>query len=215
MDEENTIAQSTFSPRAVLDLRSLPLVIEQNAKADRGVAASRCDRKSPGTDESSVIALNETLNYLLRQVQIRRIRMTAVKCDRYRVKQLLVPSAELIDLEFRITPRHRIASVGLWSRSRNTLMWESPQFLRADIARVWPTPKKETAAVSDVLHHLQAVMTLAVPLTKADAQRRCLAEVPNASSAGFKKAWALLDPSRKRRRGEHGATGVLKQETSG
>ena len=94
-----------------------------------------------------MIAPCQTLNYLLRQVQIRRIRLTAIKCDSYRVKRVSVPRAELNDIEFRITPGHQIANVGLWSRSRNTLTWRSPQFSQADITRVWPARKKTTAAV--------------------------------------------------------------------
>jgi hypothetical protein len=36
------------------------------------------------------------------------------------------------------------------------------------------------------------------PLTELEAQRRCMAEVPNAYPAAFEKAWAELDPSCKR-----------------
>ena len=119
------------------------------------------------------------------------------------VKQIPVPLAELHNLEFRITSDHRFAKVGLWSRSHNTLMWRSPQFLRADIIRVWPPRKKKSAAVSGViLLHLQTIMTPAAPLTRAEAQRRCLAEVPDAYPGAFKKAWAILDPSCKRGRGQ-------------
>jgi hypothetical protein len=64
----------------------------------------------------------------------------------------LVPSTEIVndpadvlewplalnDLIFRLSPGHRLAAVGLWSRSRDTLVWRSPQFLRADVMRVWP-----------------------------------------------------------------------------
>jgi hypothetical protein len=47
-------------------------------------------------------------------------------------------------------------------------------------------------------------MTPEAPLTKADAPLRCLAEVPNAYPEAFKRAWAKLEPSRKRARGKHG-----------
>lgn len=172
------------------------------------------DRRSPDIEEAWMIAPSQTLNFLLRQVQIRRIQMTAIKCGKYRVRQLVLP-AELNDMEFRMTPGHRIANVGLWSRSRNNLIWRSPQFLRADIIRVWPARIKKIAAVSDaILRHLQAIMTSAAPLSKAEAQRRCLAEVPNAYHQAFNKAWALLDPSRKRGRGQRDANRVLSEEIS-
>lgn len=57
-------------------------------------------------------------------------------------------------------------------------------------------------------------MTSAAPLTKAEAQRRCLAEVPSAYHQAFNKAWALLDPSCKRGRGQRGAKGILSEEIS-
>ena len=154
-------------------------------------------------NDSGMIGQSQALNYLLQLVRSRRIRMTAIKCDRYRVKQVPVPLAALDDLEFRITSDHRFTKVGLWSRSHNTLMWRSPQFLRAGIIRVWPARKKKSAAVSGViLLHLQTIMTPAAPLTRAEAQRRCFAEVPDAYPGAFKQAWAILDPSCKRGRGQ-------------
>ena len=154
-------------------------------------------------NESGTTGPSQALNYLLQLVRSRRIRMTAIKCDRYRVKQLPVPLAALDDLEFRITSDHRFTKVGLWSRSHNTLIWRSPEFLRADIIRVWPARTKKSAAVSGViLLHLQTIMTPAAPLTRAEAQRRCFAEVPDAYPGAFKQAWAILDPSCKRGRGQ-------------
>ena len=154
-------------------------------------------------NESGMTGPSQDLNYLLQLVRSRRIRMTAIKCDRYRVKQLPVPLAALDDLEFRITSDHRFTKVGLWSRSHNTLIWRSPEFLRADIIRVWPARTKKSAAVSGViLLHLQAIMTPAAPLTRAEAQRRCFADVPDAYPGAFKRAWAILDPSCKRGRGQ-------------
>jgi hypothetical protein len=55
-----------------------------------------------------------------------------------------------------------------------------------------------------ILRHLRQLMTLEAPLTKLEAQQRCMAEVPNAYPEAFKKAWAQLEPSRKRARGKHG-----------
>jgi hypothetical protein len=41
-------------------------------------------------------------------------------------------------------------------------------------------------------------------LTKGEALDRCSVEVPNAYPEAFKRAWAQLEPSRKRGRGKHG-----------
>jgi hypothetical protein len=155
LKEENTISRTMFSRNAVLNLCSLLLVAEHDFEADREVTTWQADRKSPDIDEAGMIAPCQTLNYLLRQVQIRRVRLTAIKCDSDRVKRVSVPRAELNDIEFRIAPGHQIANVGLWSRSRNTLTWRSPQFSRADIIRVWPVQKRKL--------------------------RRCFAEMPNAT----------------------------------
>jgi hypothetical protein len=214
MKEGNRIPLAMFSAKAVVDPLSLPLIAESDFEADDKAAAWQPAWGLPDIAEFDMIGPGQALNYLLRQVHNRHIRMTAIKCDRYRVKQIPVPPVELNDLEFRITPGHRVAKVGLWSRSRNSLMLRSPQFLRADVIRVWPARKKKNAAVSGViLRHLQAISTSAAPLTKADAQRRCLAEVPNAYPRAFDKAWAILDPSCKRGRGKHGARGALSRET--
>jgi hypothetical protein len=189
---------------AVFDPRSLPLLLEYGFEADCEAALQPAGGKSPDIEESGLIGPSGALNYLLRQAYSRRIRMTAIECDRYRVKQVALPRAELNDLEFRIAPGHRIAKVGLWSCSRNTLMWRSPQLLRADVIRVWPARTNKRAAISAViLRHLQAIMSSAARLTRAEAQQRCLVEVPNAYPEAFKKAWALLDASYKKARGEH------------
>jgi len=108
-------------------------------------------------------------------------------------------------VEFRITLDHPLTKIGLWSNSRNMLMWRSPQFLRRDIKRVWPARKKmKSAAISGViLQYLQTITTPTAPLTRADAQRRCLAQVPDAFPEAFRKAWAILDPSHKRGRSRY------------
>ena len=192
-----------FSAEAVLDSRSLPNIGEYNFQPDSAATASQPDWKVPDIAGSGMIGLGPALNYLLGQARTRRIRMKAIKCDRYRVRHIPVSPAELHDLEFRITLGHRVATVGLWSRSRNSLMLRSTQFFRADVIRVWPPRRKKDAAVFGViLRHLQAISTPDAPLTKADAHRRCLAEVPNTYPEAFQKAWATLDPSCKRARGE-------------
>jgi hypothetical protein len=208
MKEGNRVPLAMFTAKGVLDPISLPLIAEYDFKADYDATVWHPDSESPNIAEFGMLGPDQALNYLLRQAHNRRIRVTAIKCDRYRVKQIPVPLVELYDLEFRITPGHRIARVGLWSRSRNCLMLRSPQFLRADVIRVWPArKKKKNLAVSGmILSHLRVISTSAAPLTKADAQRRCLAEVPDAYSWAFRKAWVLLDPSSKRGRGKHGLT---------
>jgi len=208
MSEEDAIAPAMLGVRAQFDLPWPRGLAETDSDADREAAASQGNGRSSRIDGAFMMGPSQALNYLLQLVRSRRIRMTAIKCDRYRVKQIPVPQAELHNLEFRITSDHRFAKVGLWSRSHNTLMWRSPQFLRADIIRVWPPRKKKSAAVSGViLLHLQTIMTPAAPLTRAEAQRRCLAEVPNAYHGAFVKAWAELEPSCKRGRGKHGPRG--------
>jgi hypothetical protein len=77
--------------------------------------------------------------------------------------------------------------------------------LRADVMRAWPARNKKTAATAHaILRYLRQIMTPETPLTKLEAQRRCMAEVPHAYPEAFKKAWAILEPSCKRGRGKHG-----------
>lgn len=150
-------------------------------------------------------ALSGGLGDLLKKVHSRRVRMTAIRCDGTRDGPIEVPLAELNDLEFRLILDDPVAPVRLWSRSRKTLVWKAPQLLRNDVVREWPARNTKTATVYHaILRHLEEVMPLDAPLTKAEAQRRCLAEVPNAYPEAFKKAWAKLEPYRKRARGKHG-----------
>jgi hypothetical protein len=120
-----------------------------------------------------------------------------------------VPPVDLHDLIFLLVPGHPVAPVGLWSRSRrNTLVWRSPQFLSTAGVRVWPARNTKTAAVyGAILRHLREIVTPEAPLTKREAQRRCLAEVHNAYPEAFKKVWTVLEPSCKRGRGKHGPRG--------
>jgi len=190
---------------AVLDWHQLLPLVEYDFKGDHKPAECQAGRKSLDANESSMLRLGQSLNYLLQQVHIRRIRMEAIKCDMYSAKLVPVSPADLNDLEFRVTLDHQVAKVGLWSRSRNELMWRSPKFLRADVIRVWPARKKKLAQVSElILRHLRTIMNPAAPLTRADAQRHCLAEVRGAYPEAFEKAWGILDPSCKRARGQSG-----------
>jgi hypothetical protein len=116
-----------------------------------------------------------------------------------------VPLAELNDLRILQIPSHTVAPVGLWSRTGWTLVWRSPQFLRADVVVEWPARNSKTVTASAaILRHLREIMGGEAMLTKAEAQLRCMAEVPNAYPEAFKKAWAELDRSLKRARGKHG-----------
>jgi hypothetical protein len=145
------------------------------------------------------------LNDVLAKVQSARVHMTAIRSHGGTDEQIPVPLAELNDLRFLLIPSHTVAPVGLWSRTGWTLVWRSPQFLRADVVLAWPARNSKTAAVSAaILRHLRKIMSAEAPLTKLEAQRRCIAEVPNAYPEAFSKAWANLDPSCKRRRGKHG-----------
>jgi hypothetical protein len=206
MKEENRAPLAMSAVDEALNPSSRLLLAKYGFEADCELAVQRAGRSWRDSNESGIIGPREVLNYLLRQVQNRRIRVSAIQCDRYRVRQVPLPISELNDLEFRISPGHRIARVGLWSRSRNSLIWRSPQFFRADVIRVWPAQKKQTADVPDaILRHLREIMSSTTPLTRAEAQRRCLAEVPDAYAAAFNKAWSILDPHYKRGRGKHGS----------
>jgi hypothetical protein len=134
--------------------------------------------------------------------------LAAIKHGRDSNEQIPVPPAELNDLVFRFSPDLPIASVGLWPRSRGFVVWRSPQFLRSDVVRVWPSRNTKTAVVSSaILCHLREIMKPEAPLTKLEAQRRCMAEVSNAYPEAFKRAWVQLEPSFKRGRGKHGPRG--------
>jgi hypothetical protein len=197
IDESHGMALALFGEKPELDPRSL-LIFK--------AAGPNCERRAPGLlsksessriDASPVMGPSEALDDLLKKVQSGRIRMTAVKCDRSCNEQIEVPPAELNDLIFGLCP-----AVGLWSRSRGILVWRSPQFLRVEVIRIWPARNTKTAAVSGaILRHLRQISTPQAPLTKREAQQRCMAEVPNAY---LEKAWAKLEASRKRGRGKHG-----------
>ena len=192
MNENEKLHRALYEMRANRAVTSGPGPSRSNLGADLGPA------------ERGAGALSEGLGDVLKKVHSRRVQMTAI-CEGSRDGQIVVPVAELNDLEFRLILDDPVAPVRLWSRSRKTFVWEAPQFLRKNVVRQWPAPNTRTATVYDaILRHLQLVMPLDAPLTKAEAQRRCLAEVPNAYLEAFKKAWAKLEPSRKRARGKHG-----------
>ena len=148
MNEKKWTLPAIFTAEAVPGAHELWVLAKNDFRDDSEPAAWQADRKSLNVNKADIVAPGQALNYLLQQMRSRRIRMTAIKCDRYRTKQVPVPPAELGGLEFRITSDHRLAKVGLWSPSHNTLIWRSPQFLRSDVIRVWPPRKKKSARFS-------------------------------------------------------------------
>jgi hypothetical protein len=205
MSEEEAIAPALFGVRARFDLPSLLGLAGAGSDTEREAGAAQGNGRSSRIDGPFMMGPSQALAELQRKVHSGRVAMTAIRCDGSSEEQIPVPPAELNDLSFRLTPGHRVAPVGLWSRSRDSLVWRSPQFLRADVVRGWPARNTKTAAVCKaILGHLRKITTPEAPLTKLDAQQRCLLEVPNAYSEAFKRAWAELEPSCKRGRGKHG-----------
>jgi hypothetical protein len=196
LDDDTRIALALFAKEVPRAIR--PPLSRTTRGADLDPATLQCDRRTsnPGLDD------------VHRKVHSRRVQMTAIRCDSGSDEQIPVPLAEMNDLRFRLMPGHRAAPTGLWSRSRDMLVWRSPQFLRADVISAWPPRNTKTTAVSAaILRHLRRIMSPEAPLTKIEAWRRCLAEVPNAYPGAFAKAWAELEPSCKRGRGKHGPRG--------
>lgn len=112
---------------------------------------------------------------------------------------------ELTELRLRIVPGYAQTPVGLWMPDRNAMIWTSLQCARADVMTAWPAPRTRTVTVfAAILRHLEEVMPPEAPLTKADARKRCLVDVPNAYPEAFERAWRQLETSRKRGHGKHG-----------
>jgi hypothetical protein len=205
LSETDAMMRATFTLKKRLDPRSLLQLSATSSDADREAAAPLDRDKAERVEEPVPMPPDAALDDLQRKLRSGRLALTAIKRGQSSDEQIPVPPAELNDLVFRFTD-DPVASVGLWSRSRRLLVWRSPQFLRADVIRVWPARNSKTAAVSAaILRHLCKIMLPGAPLTKVEAQRRCMAEVPNAYPAAFKKAWAQLEPSMKRGRGQHGS----------
>ena len=205
LSETAAMAQALFAEGTPLDVRSLLRFATTNSEADREAAESSDKIKSGLVEGPAPMPPDKALDDLHRKLRSGRLPLTAIKRSRSNDEHIPVPLAELNDLVFRFTPDVPVVPVGLWSRSRDLLVWTSPQFLRSDVTRLWPTRKTKTAAVSGaILRHLRKIMPPAAPLTKLEAGRRCMAEVPNSYPGAFKKAWAELEPSFKRGRGKHG-----------
>lgn len=205
MGPDEQMALTMFDAKPELDPSSLLIVQGANPNANRECVERQENSKSTRIEKILISGAKDALDDVLRKVRSRRIQMTAIRCHGDRNEQDPVAPTELNDLIFRLHPGYSEAPVGLWSRSRNTLIWRSPQFSRADVIGVWPGRNKRTAAVSAaILRHLRQISTPQAPLTKIEAQQRCMTEVPNAYPEAFKKAWANLESSYKRGRGQHG-----------
>jgi hypothetical protein len=170
-----------------------------------GLTRGVIEPAAPEANQSSMEA-QDAFEDLLRKVQSRRVRMTAINCRGSGERQIEVPLPEINGVELRMTVDNldRVVA-GLWSRSSDALAWRAPQFLRVDVIGAWPVPRTKTAAVSAaILRHLREIMTPERRLTKAEAKKRCLAEVPNAYPEAFRRAWEQLEAPYKKRRGQHG-----------
>jgi hypothetical protein len=202
MSEEDRVALGMFGRKAEYDPLPLLALPEAEFTAARQLVSPQDDEKALRIDEPILPA--RAMDDLFAKVSSGRVRMTAVRFGSSSDGQIPVPLAELNGLMFRIATGDRIR-VGLWSRSRGTLVWSSPQFLRADVIRAWPARNKKTAGTSRaILRYLRQIMTPETPLTKREAQQRCMAEVMHAYPEAFKRAWAELEPSCKKGRGKHG-----------
>jgi hypothetical protein len=206
--DEDRMALALSGMRLPLVIRSPPGPSGTNRGADLEAAAPQGDGRTSRIGGLIMTRPSQALDEVLSKVHSGRVRMTAIRHDGDSDRQIPMPLAELNDLRFQLIPRYRVAPVGLWSRSRDTLAWRSPQFLRADVISAWPAPNTKKAPVRmAILRHLREIMTPEAPLTKREAQRRCLVEVANAYPGAFKRAWTELEPSCKRGRGKHGPRG--------
>jgi hypothetical protein len=205
LSELEAMVQAMFAFKPRFDPGSLTRFSGADCNAGCVATAPQSGRQSSDIDEPVMMGWGEAVDDLFRKVHSRRVLMTAIRWGGSSNGQVQVPPAELNDLAFRLLPDYRVAPVGLWSRSLDTLCWRSPQFLRANGICEWPAQSTKTVAVSRaILRHLREIMTAEAPLTKLAAQQRCMTEVPNAYPGAFKKAWGELEPSCKRGRGKRG-----------
>ena len=206
LSETQAMVGAMFTFRTRMDSRSLGRFATTNCDADREAATPPNKDKAARVEVPVPMPPDAALDDVQRKLRSGCLSLTAIRHGRDSDEQIPVPSAELNDLVFRLIPDHPIAPVGMVSRSCGLVAWRSPQFLRSDVVRVWPARNTKTAAVSAViLCHRRKIMIPEAPLTKSEAQRRCMAEVPNAYPGAFKKAWIQLEPSLKRGRGKHGS----------
>jgi hypothetical protein len=205
MEETDAIASVLFHPQLLSHFEGTVWISDlyERAAATRPAVLQRESEFAPVEEPSRVLS-EQALQELIRSVQTRRVRMTMVRRDRNRPERSPVTASEANDLEIRLTGDPSEPSV-VSSRSRRSLVGTSPCFSRADVLRSWPERRKKTAgAVGQILRHLREISTPEAPLTRAEALERCLVEVAGAYPEAVRKAWAQLEPARKRGRGKHG-----------
>ena len=136
-------------------MREEPIVIEYPHRASGTNGGADLEQPAPLRAGRAPYPLDD----LPAKVQSGRVRMTAIRDDGGTNEQTPVPLAELNDATFRLPPSRSVAPVGLWSRS-GTLVWRSPQFLRADVVAAWPARNRKTAAASAaILRYLRSIMS--------------------------------------------------------
>src|SRR5215469_6461524 len=146
MSEEDGIALALFAGWPEWYLRFLQGLPEANSEADADAAAP--PNSKPGSDRRFMMGPTQAQDDLFRKLQSGRLEIFAIRCDGRSDQPTRVPRVELNDLMLRLVPGHPVAPVGLWSRSRrDTLVWRSPQFLRAEVILLWPAHNPMTAAV--------------------------------------------------------------------
>jgi hypothetical protein len=198
--------------RAFFDLDRLP-------KGDAVITVSELRRSLP---PASPVSLDRQIRWLetvpprkpspdlvlqeiTRSVRAHRVQLTMRPCEPNNTLRVAVSPSEANDLEFRLTG-HWDEPVAVWSRSAREQVGTSPRFSRRDVLRLWPEWVRRTVALTAAIRgYVEEISTPEAPLTKAEARERCLKEVPGARPRAFEKAWARVDPARKRGRGKHGS----------
>jgi hypothetical protein len=118
--DQDKLALALWGMKVRMVIHSPPGSWGRNRGADLETPAPQGNKGAP-----------HPLDDVLAKVQSGRVGVTTIRCDGGTNEQIPVPLAELNDLKFLLMPSHPVAPVGLWLRSRWTLVWRSPQFLRA------------------------------------------------------------------------------------
>jgi hypothetical protein len=156
LSELEAMVQAMFAFKPRFDPGSLTRFSGADYNAGCVATAPQSDGQSSDIDELVMMGWGEAVDDLFRKVHSRRVLMTGIRWGRSSNEQVQVPPAELNDLAFRFLPDYRVAPVGLWSRSLDTLCWRSLQFLRANGICEWPAQSTKTVAASRaILRHLQ------------------------------------------------------------